>query len=56
MERNGLWAGLDPVGRALFAYALILVSVMIDIEQIKTEPPEHLFLPAMRFIEGVINS
>lgn len=56
MERNGLWAGLDPFGRALFAYALIVVSVMIDIEQIKMEPPEHLFLPAMRFIEVVINS
>ncbi|MBK9174806.1 MAG: phosphotransferase [Flavobacteriales bacterium] len=56
LERNGLWSRMDDVGKALFAYSLILVSVMIDIDPIKKEDPEHLFLPAARFMEGVITA
>ncbi len=54
LDRNGLWSARDDVGKALFAYSLILVSVMIDIDPIKKEDAEHLFLPATRFMEGVI--
>jgi hypothetical protein len=51
LERNGLWAELSSLNQVMFAHALIVVSVMIDIEPIKREPPEALFLPAARFAQ-----
>ena len=50
LERNGIWSAYAPVNKVLFAYALILVSVMIDLENIKKEPPDQLFRPASDLI------
>lgn len=47
LRRAGAWERMDPVNQALFAIAMIVVSLMIDLKEIKEEPPEWVFLPAM---------
>jgi hypothetical protein len=46
LERNNMFVSRPEKERITFIYALVVVSVMIDIEPIKKEPPDHLFLPA----------
>lgn len=50
--RSEVIDGNDRVSIALLAFALILVSVQIDLEAIRNEPPEHLFLPACEAIRS----
>ncbi len=44
--RHEVIAKHDHIAQALFAYAMIIVSVEIDLPAIKNEAPEHLFVPA----------
>ncbi|MCB9170792.1 MAG: aminoglycoside phosphotransferase family protein [Flavobacteriales bacterium] len=55
LERNKVFNGRCDLERITFSYALIVVSVMIDIDPIKHEPPDHLFLPAVDFIANALN-
>ncbi|MFN8409741.1 MAG: aminoglycoside phosphotransferase family protein [Flavobacteriales bacterium] len=50
LERAGWWSGWPVENRILFAYSLVLVSVMIDLQGIKDEQPAQLFAPATRAV------
>lgn len=44
--RHQVIAKNDNIAQALFAYAMIIVSIELDLSAIKNEAPEHLFIPA----------
>lgn len=54
LERAGWWGAWPAENRVLFAYALVLVSVMIDLQGIKDEPQEQLFGPATRAVTDAV--
>lgn len=54
LRRSGSWEAWPMENRVLLAYALIVVSVMIDLPAIKNEPPEQLFAPAADLIVGAL--
>ncbi|MBZ0204736.1 MAG: aminoglycoside phosphotransferase family protein [Flavobacteriales bacterium] len=56
LQEIGEWQQLDPVNKVLFALALVVVSLMIDIPAIKNEPSEHLFIPAAKCIEELLGA
>ncbi len=46
VERHGIIGAHDRIPRIMFNYALIVVSVMLDLPAIKEEDPDLLFAPA----------
>lgn len=45
---------IDPVTEVLIAWALIIVSLELDLQGIKDEPPAHLFTPAATAVLGFV--
>ncbi len=52
LRQANVWDRMDGVNKTLFALAMIVVSLMIDLPAIKTEAPDHVFLPAARCIHA----
>ncbi|MBL8002782.1 MAG: phosphotransferase [Flavobacteriales bacterium] len=48
--RHGVIDGKDMISAALLSWALIIVSLELDLPPIKTEPLNHVFLPAADLI------
>lgn len=49
-EEHVILAPGDTIPQVLLSWALIVVSLQIDLQGIKTEPPDHLFMPASKMI------
>lgn len=52
--KHGIVPANDQVSVALFSWSLVLVSLQLDLDGIKQESPEHLFLPAARSIHRAL--
>lgn len=56
LEKAGAWNDLSDVNKMLFALAMVVVSLMIDIPQIKEEAPDLVFRPAEDHIAGCLRT